>query len=317
MGQFLFERKFKTTKKDGFDTFLKYKLITIPSEFKTYLDEQEKKETYKLIIDESIDLEIQNLFNRSFTLAGEELRDLVVRKRICGNTYQPDIVFKSGIVIILKNIFFSTFVCSKVEYPILEEDQESLTLEIDTEKKTVCIKQIKVYSPDTLVRNPFYEYMKSFSKTTQFDFLTFQNGDEDGAVDFYKGNTFSEWKTTDQLENDHCNLPGIYMLFDEKINGLYVGKADNIKARLIGHQKDEKDSMKNFTHYRFTLVNEKYNQLLFLIENTAIHDVACIFNILKPMDFKYPLNSIISDIKLSDIKLMNKHEHQTKLNKRK
>ena len=59
----------------------------------------------------------------------------------------------------------------------------------------------------------------------------------------------------------------IYMLYDENSQSFYVGKADDLKTRLVQHQKKNTDPIKNFTHFRYTLLNEEYAQYIYYIEN--------------------------------------------------
>lgn len=72
------------------------------------------------------------------------------------------------------------------------------------------------------------------------------------------------------------------------------------------------DYMNEFTHYRYSIINSQYKQFLFLIENAAIHDAACLVHMPLARNYVFPLAKRFSDVDLNSCKLRNKIEHQTK-----
>lgn len=87
-----------------------------------------------------------------------------------------------------------------------------------------------------------------------------QNSASKNLYDYAK---MSKWKTRDKLDEDLGAYPGVYMLYDQKANSLYIGKGKNVCKRIKQHTKDQNDSMRDFTHYRYTGISGDYYDMLF------------------------------------------------------
>ena len=117
-------------------------------------------------------------------------------------------------------------------------------------------------------------------------------------------------------ENIISGQPGIYMLYDENLNEFYIGKAKNLRLRILQHaiNADGKDPIPGFTHYRYSVVNPEYIQFLYLIENAGIHDLAWLLNMDKAQKIRTALCKNTKN-NLNNCKMVNTHERQRKLEK--
>ena len=124
---------------------------------------------------------------------------------------------------------------------------------------------------------------------------------------------------TEKGEESLEGKAGIYMLYDINSNKFYVGKAKNLRERIIQHAKNivGNDPIPDFTHYRYSLINMEYYELLYLIENAAIHDCAMILNMPKASKFNKPLIHVAkkASLSLENCEMVNTHERQRKLEK--
>ena len=146
-------------------------------------------------------------------------------------------------------------------------------------------------------------------------------------------NTISDWKEssflftrngnkiTDNGEDDAlAGVPGVYMLYDAESNEFYVGKAKNLRKRIIEHAEnaDGNDPIPNFTHYRYSPINGKYMEFLYLIENAAIHDCAMLIRMHGAETLNMPLVDIAASNgnTLDKCKIVNTAQFQRKIETR-
>ena len=101
-------------------------------------------------------------------------------------------------------------------------------------------------------------------------------------INYYQGEKATEWKTFEvlkKMKEENVEIKNVvYMLFDCKHNYFYVGKADKMVKRLFEHRANPNDEMRDFTHFRYTPIADEHATDIYLIENSAIHDCAAIFN---------------------------------------
>lgn len=136
--------------------------------------------------------------------------------------------------------------------------------------------------------------------------------DKDKKIrDFYDRRQMSKWRDRSNLKKDNAldGKPGVYMLFNKDKGHIYIGKAKNLLNRIKQHSEDPKDPINDYTHYRYSVISEEYSELLYLIENAAIHDVAWIIDMPTAKVYTPSLSKKIS---LTNCKLINNVEHQTR-----
>lgn len=215
-----------------------------------------------------------------------------------------------------KKLFVSTLVFDAEDMTIPES--ESITFRFDTNNKTVTIAELDLYMPND---NPYFIYARNAASSLSVEAI----GLEDYCIentkdvkDFYNFNQMSKWKDVKQLKNERGieDKPGIYMLYDEKSNTFYAGKAIRLKDRMLQHMNNAagNDPIPGFTHYRYSVISGEYYEFLYLIENAAIHDAAWILNMPKATQFTPSLAEECSKmgISLNDCKMVNTQEHQTR-----
>ena len=124
----------------------------------------------------------------------------------------------------------------------------------------------------------------------------------------------TQWKEKKYLEKESeiASRAGVYMLYDKNENIFYVGKAIQLKERIIQHAKNTDDPIKNFTHYRYSAISPEYFEFLYLIENSAIHDIAWLLDMPKATKYTPSLVKKEKQINLSSCKMVNTAEHQTR-----
>ncbi len=142
-------------------------------------------------------------------------------------------------------------------------------------------------------------------------------------LDFYK---ISEpencigWKRFSELESEAEKLNVIYMLYDENRGHIYVGRADKFKQRLMQHRDKvncPNDPIPEFTHYRYTQLEDQYYKYSYLIEDAAIHDIAWIFPMSNSNHFHNSLQEEINfgniNVPTGGIKMVNRVECQPQI----
>ena len=203
---------------------------------------------------------------------------------------------------------------------------ESFTLRMDSQNAVLV--DVEYFEDEN---NPFLEYARNSIRNTSLEnvvgrdiFKELKSTDENDKLEnFYDYSTVKDWRPVEELKDigvgDCRNV--IYMLYDENNESFYVGKAEDLKSRLVAHQMKEDDPIPNFTHFRYTILNEQYAQYILFIENAAIHDCAAILNMQKRKKLKMSLQehikagSIGGDI--HEVVMVNDMEHQTHETKKK
>ena len=331
-------------KERGLSTLFKHRLFTIDApERKNW--NYEKLEQYLLDYKLVINSNILNLLDDDTKLLFDEMLSEDVYftvKKNNGKRYKGEYQYikcaiPNYILNYFKRIFVSTIIyeADKSEIP----ESEYITFEFDTNGSngpTVTIIDLHLYMPKD---NPYYNYAKNAVVSLSIEAIGINNYgiSQDGKVkDFYNWDKISKWKKTSgffergkegkiiELKDKNGVLKesvingesGIYMLYDEKLNEFYIGKAKNLRLRILQHaiNADGKDPIPGFTHYRYSVVNPEYIQFLYLIENTGIHDVAWLLNMDKAQKFKTALCKNTKN-SLNDCKIVNTHERQRKLEK--
>lgn len=317
--------------KRGVPTLFKWHRFTIDAEIhKKWICVDDYLKKYRLEISDQI-------FKRISKEATEILKDMMDNTDILfsvesnkgerylqkGKTPYIRCVFDKAFLEYIKRLFISTIVYESKQMTLPEEKHESIDFEFDTEKKIVTIIDIKLYEP---LNDPYFEYARNAVCTLSVESIGI--GDysisEDKVKDFYNWNNISGWKKrqdimTEKGEESLEGKAGIYMLYDTAKNEFYVGKARNLRERIIQHAKNTvgNDPIPDFTHYRYSLINMEYYELLYLIENAAIHDCAMILDMPKASKLNKPLMRVAkkASLSLENCKMVNTHERQRKIEK--
>lgn len=238
--------------------------------------------------------------------------------------------FSNGMIRALSRLFVSTIVynAQKISWPTdngKKVSPEGMMVEFDTITHKAIVYEISVLTSNVLV--PFQRYINEvlnqiwdeIEKESDID-------DNEKAVDFYTDmkidptKKWGVWRPVkdldDALEKDMVAPYGIYMLYNSSDRKLYIGKAKEVYSRIDQHRKSKnaKEPMKHFDYFRFSLVDKKHYNLIYLIENAAIHDCAAIFSM--PHAKTGRLNNIslqghVTD-DLNNIIIVNTDEAQTK-----
>lgn len=213
----------------------------------------------------------------------------------------------------IKKLFVSTLAYMHAEKNIPEMESLEFTFDYSCkEAKIVTLSSLNLYTP---LDNPFFEYARKCASFLPFKYISSdKRKTQDGSErnDFYKPELLSPWKTADNIDKDKSyllDIPGIYMLYNSNNNNFYIGKSKKIWQRINEHYKDKNDPSYGFTHYRYSIIQSEYFDVLDLIENAAIHDVAWILNMPESKRYKKAL-STFADI--NNCIMTNKIERQTK-----
>lgn len=211
-----------------------------------------------------------------------------------------------------KKIFISTLVYDSegMEIPTCE----NIVFEFDSEKKVVEIVDINVFEPKD---NPFFRYARNAVDSLSVEAIglnQYSVEQEKSVKDFYDRSQMTPWKERKYLEQESevASRAGVYMLYDENTNNFYVGKAIQLKERMIQHTKNPNDPIPNFTHYRYSVISAEYYEFLYLIENSAIHDFAWLLNMPAAKKYTPSLVKKLKQIDLSSCNMVNTAEHQTR-----
>lgn len=90
----------------------------------------------------------------------------------------------------------------------------------------------------------------------------------------------SRWRRVEELEKikkGDCKFV-LYMLWDDNSKAYYIGKAEDLRTRLDQHRKNKSDSIKNFTHFRYSKLNKNYQHLIYMLEMHEIHTAGWILS---------------------------------------
>ena len=212
----------------------------------------------------------------------------------------------------MKKIFISTLVYDSegIEIPA----EEKIIFEFDDDNKIVWVVDLNIYEPTD---NPFFKYARNAVDSLSVEAIGLNQYSfevEKSIKDFYDRNQMTQWKEKKYLEKESeiASRAGVYMLYDKNENIFYVGTAIQLKERIIQHAKNTDDPIKNFTHYRYSAISPEYFEFLYLIENSAIHDIAWLLDMPKATKYTPSLVKKEKQINLSSCKMVNTAEHQTR-----
>lgn len=304
--------------KRGLPTLFKYQYFSIRSEQRKNWD-YDKLEQYLLEYQLHVSNSVFQRYQDDFSVI-EHLKDLedsqslfVVSNnqadRYEGKNQYIKCRIPMYVLNIFKNLFISTLVYDAEKKPIPQG--ESITFEFDTQNYTVNITDLSLYQP---LNDPYFCYARNAVSTLSVEAIGLNQYtiEKDKEIsDFYDRRKMSPWKERSKLEKENTlkDKAGVYMLFDENTHEIYVGKAIDLQTRIGQHGKNPNDPAYNFTHYRYSVISGEYYELLYLIENAAIHDVAWIIEMPTAQKYKPSLSKKFS---LTDCKLVNSVEHQTR-----
>lgn len=330
--------------KRGITTLFKHKLFTIDADVHKNWDYSQLESylvKYKLCIAKAV---LDNM-EKSNPIVADLLKEMLEQdsyftiKKNKGQRYGGDkqyIKCQVPIYVLdyLKKFFVSTIVYSANNSEMPEEEKiifEFDNLNINNEA-TVTIIDMKLYEP---INNPYFIYARNAVSTLSVEAIGLEqyNVSNDNKIkDFYNWDKISKWKESEKfftkvngkiiekmdkngllVENSINGQPGVYMLYDENRNEFYVGKAKNLRSRILDHARniDGKDPIPDFTHYRYSVINLEYLQFLYLIENACIHDCAWILEMENAQKIK-PALSQKTKKSLKDCKMVNTLERQRK-----
>jgi len=309
----------------GLPTLFKWHRFTVDANMhKQWGDYNEYLREYEMMIAPSVyDQVSKNTANILAELASNKIMFSVQKnkaERYEGKTPYIRCVFDRVLLEYIKRLFISTIVYAAKGKAFPENEHETIEFTFDTVKGTVTITSIHVYEPD----DPYYEYAKNAVYTLSVEAIglgEYSMPDDNKIKDFYNWDNISSWKKRSFIFDDKANSAlagkaGVYMLYDDDKNELYVGKAINLLERIKQHADnvDGNDPIPDFTHFRYSIINMEYYEFLYLIENAAIHDCAMILDMPKASKLNKPLVKIVekSGKTLDKCSIVNTHERQRK-----
>jgi len=311
--------------KIGLPTLFIHSRFTVEASIhKQWKDYSEYLKSYRLEIDPSIYNKVSaNNVELLKELSENEIMFSVENnkgKRYDDKNQYIRCVFDRVLLEYIKRLFISTIVYAAKGKAFPENEHETIEFTFDTVKGTVTITSIHVYEPD----DPYYEYAKNAVYTLSVEAIglgEYSMPDDNKIKDFYNWDNISSWKKRSFIFDDKANSAlagkaGVYMLYDDDKNELYVGKAINLLERIKQHADnvDGNDPIPDFTHFRYSIINMEYYEFLYLIENAAIHDCAMILDMPKASKLNKPLVKIVekSGKTLDKCSIVNTHERQRK-----
>jgi len=337
-----FEAKIEITTKN-FTTLTdeNYRYFTIPAKvrrdwrnaegegtysFKVDPKVKEKYQEHSIIVDILAEMEDENIHPR-LTISANEGRAKVIQSTDANGKPQLDVQYAhyrchvSHLLLQkLKVLLISTFVYSSQKKNLPRKEPESFTLRYDTSDMTVTMVDMDLYLPD----DPYLNFARTAAYHTSFN-TAFKLHNTDKINDFYS--SFSPWfdvSTLSTMREKKAEIYDvIYMLYDCNANTFYVGRADELVTRLKQHQDKLaiNEPIPDFTHFRYSKISSEYEEYSYLIENSAIHDCAWLFNMPQATHYQPSLQSAINSRKipgdLNSIKMVNNVEHQTRLRDKK
>ncbi|MCY6356208.1 GIY-YIG nuclease family protein [Clostridium sp. ZS2-4] len=303
----------------GLPTLFQYQYFTVDKKQRNNWDYKKLEQyltKYKLCIDDSV---IEAYKNNAIVLETlEELKEVdsyFIVSNNKGDRYQDEkqyIKCRIPLYVLkcMKKLFISTLVydASKMEMP----EKESIHFTFDTDSKTVTVMNLYLYEPKG---NPYFTYARNAASSISVEAIGLDQYSVEKSKeikDFYDRTQMSAWKELKQLENDKSivDKAGVYMLYDINKNTFYVGKAKNLGNRILQHRLNPNDPIPDFTHYRYSVISGEYYEFLYLIENSAIHDIAWIIDMPAAKKYTPSLSKKINNI--NDCKMVNTTEHQTR-----
>ena len=212
-----------------------------------------------------------------------------------------------------KHIFLYSYLHCLYGKPFPKDKYETLTIRLDPAGNTAVLTDLGLIEPETelLIKAFRSRYIGNYNSIAPAEVPK----DKDDPINYYEKASISGWQKYSGKDLNAPDSPGIYMLFDSKRGHLYVGKAKLLKKRILQHRKPG-DPIPDFDYYRFSEIAHQKKKELFILENTAIHDLAMLFFMPKgPVYKNLALNSIFGNISFGNIRLVNTAETQTKWEK--
>ena len=282
----------------GLPTLFKYQYFTIDKKERMNWD-YENLNDYMGDYSLHISTDVMNKFAHNEIISSaladleESESNLTISKnmsdRYSGNKQYIKCRITKYILKTIKKIFISTLVYESANLEI--QESESLVFVFDTDKKAVDSLSVEAIGIN--------QYSVENEKSVK---------------DFYDRSQMSPWKERNKLEKESeiASRAGVYMLYDENANSFYVGKAIQLKERMIQHTKNPNDPIPNFTHYRYSVISPEYYEFLYLIENAAIHDFAWLLDMPAAKKYTPSLVKKLKIVDLSSCHMVNTAEHQTR-----
>lgn len=331
---------FKITK-DNATTFFEQKLINIPANYtKNYSFTKPGLGYYRFVISTEL---IERAPNEYIEKA---LKDINIKPESCyinivghGQPFINTQTFDQYLMTI------SSYLAKKMEiifWASFANWKKNIGLEPETFTiKTTCVMKMDESSGKEKVEDAIAELVSIEWKLPQnnvFCDMAIQSAYYHGAsaiaaaneyfigkekLDFYKidePEMCTGWKQFSELEKEEEQLNVIYMLYDENKGHIYVGRADKLKVRLFQHRDRmncPSDPIPEFTHYRYTRLEDKYYKYSYLIEDAAIHDIAWIYPMPRSEHFHRSLQEeiMLGNIKVPEcgIQMVNRVECQPQI----
>lgn len=289
-------------------TLFHHKRFTIPGKLYKQLDFHimDCKGTYNLRISENVknqkDEEVLEILNSIDLKANIEITVSTAKNRY----YVVRGAIDHLLLHAIKKLFISTIAYAKVGTQIPKI--ESIEFTFDCLNKQVLISSLELYQP---YDNPYFIYSRNTLSIENIGIGNFKTKNDSERRNFYEQGKISVWKSVNKIDQEQelLGLPGIYMLFNSDNQYFYVGKSQNLLQRIKQHLDNQADPCYGSTHYRYSVIQSEYYEMLDLIENAAIHDIAWIMDMPKAKTYKPGLSTIAN---IEKCKMINKIERQTK-----
>ncbi|MBR6872047.1 MAG: GIY-YIG nuclease family protein [Ruminococcus sp.] len=219
-----------------------------------------------------------------------------------------------------RKLFLNSYLC--LEQNVRPKEYDAFTLNIIDDRDSTGAINRKLILTGLDLAVPPAEIMTKYLRGTHVALKqksSTPSGDK--PINYYdRENGVTGWMdVASNPINEITEEAGIYMLFDSVKNHLYVGKALNLRTRIKQHKDNKKgdDPIPDFDYYRYSTIDGNRLAEQLILENTAIHDLAMIFQIDSSSatgcyrDLALNIMDLFKNIPLGDIKLVNRQEQQT------
>lgn len=186
-----------------------------------------------------------------------------------------------------KSIFLNTYVKYRNNEKLEVDEPENAVLAFNVKKKVVVLYKLTINDGNNPETKIYKKCLRDIIRSQGFHAIDKQNAavksvdteEKDGLKDYAKEEEkqlFSEetrWRSKEELKKikiRDCTFV-LYMLWDDDSKTYYIGKAADLRIRLDQHIKDKNDPIKNFTHFRYSKLNENYQHLIYMLEMHEIH----------------------------------------------
>lgn len=208
---------------------------------------------------------------------------------------QFEIIFEKGFRCRLSSLllqhFKIIFIDTYIKYINGEkwncEDSEGADLYFFPDKRMMFMGNIKLRNKEE------NSYEKFIRNTIRFQPINDTNSKldiEDGIEDDIEDNAKefekqmfskeSQWFEERELNNINVGMVeyAIYMLWDYNSKHFYVGKAKDLRIRLDQHKKSSNGPIPKFTHFRYSILKERYREQIYMFEMHEIHTAGWILS---------------------------------------